>query len=257
MMESFGFPAIEGDVLERIIVPTALVWGRHDLATPLSVAEEASARYGWPLRVIEGSADDPAIEQPEAFMRVLRGVLEADESRIGGVVTAVDERAAGTDRSVRMSEAAHTLLPAIAARIGEIEDGRRIPPDMVEDLKAAGCFRSLVPRDYGGDEHDLATHMRVLEELARTDGSVGWTVMIGASAPTGLGSAAGADVRGDVRRRGPTSWSAGRSIRPDQPCRPTVATWPADGGRSRAGANTATGSSPTASSTTVACLRYG
>jgi pimeloyl-ACP methyl ester carboxylesterase len=77
MMESFGFPAIEGDVLERITVPTALVWGRHDLATPLSVAEEASARYGWPLRVIEGSADDPAIEQPEAFMRVLRGVLEA------------------------------------------------------------------------------------------------------------------------------------------------------------------------------------
>ena len=58
---------------------------------------------------------------------------------------------------------------------------------MVEDLKAAGCFRSLVPRGHGGDEHDLATHMRVLEELARTDGSVGWTVMIGASAPLVLG----------------------------------------------------------------------
>ncbi len=102
-------------------------------------------------------------------------------------MTAIDERTAGADRSVGTLEAVRALLPAIAARVGEIENGRRIPPDMVEDLKAAGCFRSLVPRGHGGDEHDLATHMRVLEELARTDGSVGWTVMIGASAPLVLG----------------------------------------------------------------------
>jgi pimeloyl-ACP methyl ester carboxylesterase len=75
MLGIFGFPAIDADVLERIAVPTSLVWGRHDLATPLSVAEEASARFGWPLYVVDGSADDPAIEQPEAFMRVLREVL--------------------------------------------------------------------------------------------------------------------------------------------------------------------------------------
>jgi pimeloyl-ACP methyl ester carboxylesterase len=72
MMEQFGFPPIAPVELVRITVPTALIWGRHDLATPLEAAESASARYGWPLYVIEGAGDDPAIEQPEAFVRALR-----------------------------------------------------------------------------------------------------------------------------------------------------------------------------------------
>ena len=58
-----------------IAVPTTLIWGRHDLATRLSIAEAASARYGWPLHVIENAADDPPIEQPEAFVRALRAAL--------------------------------------------------------------------------------------------------------------------------------------------------------------------------------------
>lgn len=45
--------------------------GRHDLATPLYVAEEASERYGWRLHVIEDAADDPLLEQPEAFLKAL------------------------------------------------------------------------------------------------------------------------------------------------------------------------------------------
>ncbi len=75
LMEQFGLPAIPPAELERIAVPTTLIWGRHDLATPLSVAEAASARYEWPLHVIENAADDPPIEQPEAFVKVLRGAL--------------------------------------------------------------------------------------------------------------------------------------------------------------------------------------
>jgi pimeloyl-ACP methyl ester carboxylesterase len=50
---------------------SAVIWGRHDLATPLRIAEAASARYGWPLHVIEEAADDPTIDQPEAFLRAL------------------------------------------------------------------------------------------------------------------------------------------------------------------------------------------
>jgi pimeloyl-ACP methyl ester carboxylesterase len=72
MMEQFGFPPIAPAELARITVPTTLIWGRHDLATALEAAESASARYGWPLYVIEGAGDDPAIEQPEAFVRALR-----------------------------------------------------------------------------------------------------------------------------------------------------------------------------------------
>jgi pimeloyl-ACP methyl ester carboxylesterase len=76
LMEQFGMPAISPMELERIAVPTTLIWGRHDLATPLSVAEAASKRYGWPLRVIEGAADDPPIEQPKAFLTALDAAIE-------------------------------------------------------------------------------------------------------------------------------------------------------------------------------------
>ena len=72
LMQQFGFPAIPPEELGRIRIPTILIWGRHDLAIPLAVAEAVSARYGWPLYVVEGAADDPPIEQPEAFIRILR-----------------------------------------------------------------------------------------------------------------------------------------------------------------------------------------
>ena len=66
--------------LDRIAVPTTLIWGRHDLGVRLSVAEAASARFGWPLRVIENARDDPAIEQPEAFLEALRTALDLTEA---------------------------------------------------------------------------------------------------------------------------------------------------------------------------------
>ena len=71
LMELFAMPAIPPEALGRIAVPTTVIWGRHDLATPLRVAEAACARYGWPLHVIEDAADDPTLDQPEAFLRVL------------------------------------------------------------------------------------------------------------------------------------------------------------------------------------------
>jgi pimeloyl-ACP methyl ester carboxylesterase len=74
LLEQFGFAPISPDEVSRIAVPTSLVWGRHDLATSLAVAEAASARYGWPLYVIENAGDDPGLEQPEQFVEaVLRG----------------------------------------------------------------------------------------------------------------------------------------------------------------------------------------
>jgi pimeloyl-ACP methyl ester carboxylesterase len=63
-------------VLARITVPTALIWGRHDLATPLSVAERASRTFGWPLYIVEDAADEPSLDQPEAFVATLRRAIE-------------------------------------------------------------------------------------------------------------------------------------------------------------------------------------
>lgn len=79
LMQEFAFTAVPPEVLAGITVPTTLIWGRHDLATPIQVAEAASARYAWPLRVIEDAADDPPVEQPEAFVQALRAALEEPE----------------------------------------------------------------------------------------------------------------------------------------------------------------------------------
>jgi pimeloyl-ACP methyl ester carboxylesterase len=75
LMDEFGMPAIPEDTLARIVVPTTLVWGREDRATPLSVAEAASTQFGWPLHVIDDAADDPTMDQPEVFLKTLREVL--------------------------------------------------------------------------------------------------------------------------------------------------------------------------------------
>jgi alkylation response protein AidB-like acyl-CoA dehydrogenase len=84
-------------------------------------------------------------------------------------------------------EGVRRLTPAITGRSAEIEEARTLPHDLLDELVAAGCFRSLVPRTHGGDETALVDHLVMLEELARADGSVGWTVMIGAAAPVLLG----------------------------------------------------------------------
>ena len=78
LMQHFGVAEIPPADLRRIAVPTILIWGRHDRATPLSVAEAASELYGWPLQVIENCADDPPIEQPEALLQMLRAASEND-----------------------------------------------------------------------------------------------------------------------------------------------------------------------------------
>ncbi len=72
------------------------------------------------------------------------------------------------------------LAPSIFDRASEIEAGRRVPLDLLDKLRAAGCFRLIRPATHGGLEADASDAMRALELLARADASVAWTVMIGA-----------------------------------------------------------------------------
>ena len=80
LMPGLGVPAIPEEMLGRIAVPTTLIWGRDDRQVRLAVAEAASLRFGWPLHVIDGSAGDPAIEQPKAFVQALRATLRSEET---------------------------------------------------------------------------------------------------------------------------------------------------------------------------------
>ena len=51
-------------------VPTTQFRGRHDPQVPLAAAEAATARFGWPLHVVEDAGDAPALERPAAASMV-------------------------------------------------------------------------------------------------------------------------------------------------------------------------------------------
>jgi pimeloyl-ACP methyl ester carboxylesterase len=76
-MKRVGVPRIPPAELDRIEVPTTLIWGRQDRANKPRIAERASARHGWPLRVIEDCADDPPRDRPREFLAALRPALDA------------------------------------------------------------------------------------------------------------------------------------------------------------------------------------
>src|SRR3546814_4050028 len=70
------------------------------------------------------------------------------------------------------------LLPEIAARADETERERGLPADLMDHLLDAGLFRMMVPRAFGGEELDHLQACRVVEALARADGSAGWNAQI-------------------------------------------------------------------------------
>jgi ubiquinone/menaquinone biosynthesis C-methylase UbiE len=94
LMEQFGIPAIPPTDLARIAVPTTLIWGRHDLATQLPIAQAVSTRHGWPLHVIEHAGDDPPMEEPEAFLEALRVALGGSSGSAVAVTRDHNTRAA-------------------------------------------------------------------------------------------------------------------------------------------------------------------
>src|SRR5688572_17222815 len=79
------------------------------------------------------------------------------------------------------------LLPTIRARRQEIEEARRLPRNLVEDLRKTGVFSLSVPRAIGGQEARPVDIMRAIETVATADGSTGWCTMIA----NGSGIAAG------------------------------------------------------------------
>jgi alkylation response protein AidB-like acyl-CoA dehydrogenase len=75
------------------------------------------------------------------------------------------------------------LGPEIGERAEEIERARDVPLDLVEKLRAAGVFSRYVPRSHGGQEMWPIEAVKVIEELARADGSVGWIAAVGSEGP--------------------------------------------------------------------------
>jgi alkylation response protein AidB-like acyl-CoA dehydrogenase len=79
----------------------------------------------------------------------------------------------------RVLHAVEALAPQIKDAVATMEAERRLPLALARALMEAGVFRMGVPRVYGGGELEPMSQVRVVEELSRLDGSVGWLAMIG------------------------------------------------------------------------------
>ena len=74
---------------------------------------------------------------------------------------------------------ARALAPEIHSRAAEFAALRRLPRDIVDKLKAAGCFRVMFPKAWGGPEMPFPLQLELIETLAHADAAVAWCVKIG------------------------------------------------------------------------------
>jgi alkylation response protein AidB-like acyl-CoA dehydrogenase len=82
--------------------------------------------------------------------------------------------------AAELTARAAAMRADLRARAQACEDARTVPDETMEALRAAGLFRILQPRRFGGYELDFATLIGVITEVSRGCGSTGWVYMIGA-----------------------------------------------------------------------------
>ncbi len=83
------------------------------------------------------------------------------------------------DHDTAIVAAAIRLAPAARAAREEAERMRQTPPALAAEITKAGIYQMYFPRSMGGPETPPLTAFRVVEELSKADGSVGWCAMIG------------------------------------------------------------------------------
>ena len=70
------------------------------------------------------------------------------------------------------------LLPELRSRAGEVEQAGMVPRDIIRSLTAAGVFRALQPRQWGGLELDLAAYYEGMIRIASACASTGWVASV-------------------------------------------------------------------------------
>jgi 3-hydroxy-9,10-secoandrosta-1,3,5(10)-triene-9,17-dione monooxygenase len=82
--------------------------------------------------------------------------------------------ASSTPTAAQLIERARAMIPVLAERAAGAEAQRRLPDETIADMQAAGFFRVLQPRRWGGYEMDMATYFEVQLALAEGDMSTAW-----------------------------------------------------------------------------------
>jgi len=103
------------------------------------------------------------------------------------------------------------IRPKLSTRGAEIEAARRIPPDVIAQLREIGVFRIVTPRSHGGSELTMRECCDVIAETAKIDGAVGWVSMIGAIAPAALGLLP-MTIYDEIYKNGPDVIVAGSAV---------------------------------------------
>lgn len=75
-------------------------------------------------------------------------------------------------------ERARSLVPLLEANADMTERNRRVADDNIAAIRAAGLYKIMVPRRFGGLETDIRTKMEVSRELAMGCGSTSWVTTL-------------------------------------------------------------------------------
>jgi indole-3-acetate monooxygenase len=107
-----------------------------------------------------------------------------------------------SERARPYSEQIQKIAATIREHADRAEREAQIPREVVDAFHDAGLFRILIPREMGGAELTIPDSLRLTEEVARIDGSVGWNFAICAGGPIfgyNLSRAAFEKIYGDPR----------------------------------------------------------
>src|SRR3954453_7322054 len=87
-----------------------------------------------------------------------------------------------TSRGLDPVARARELGPMMAESADQIERDQDIPAPLLAKIVEARLPRMLLPRSAGGDEIEPWIYLRAIEEISRSDGSVGWNLFVANSA---------------------------------------------------------------------------
>jgi indole-3-acetate monooxygenase len=95
-----------------------------------------------------------------------------------GTLSDVSSSGEPTTSAAALIQTARALATNVDAVRESVDRERALPVDLVDALGAAGMFSLWLPNFIGGAELDAVDDVRVIEELSRLDGSVGWCASI-------------------------------------------------------------------------------
>lgn len=164
---------------------------RHGVALRLrGVRPEVRGLLGWLFRRVRGaSGAAPAGRAPRIVPTRSTAVLYQGwgSERIVRARRGKDAEE-GAQVTVHALEAARRLAPRFAARAAEHDRDGSFPAEDFEDLREAGLFGLMVPRDLGGFGATFAEYAAVATELAKGNGATALVFNMHASVTGALGA---------------------------------------------------------------------